>query len=319
MDKYDVFISYSRKDEAVVHEVARQLQARGFEVWIDWDGIASGDYFKRKITKAILESKILLFFMSYNSNQSEWTEKEINLAVEYDKDIIPVRLDNTKYNIGIAADLVGRDYVDLTDVSRRNVHLEKLYKSLAAKCGKQLASPAAAPKRPVQQPHAPKATPKSESKPTPAPAPVGKYRMRVKAVGQMKFQIARLLKDNTDFTIEEATQWVNNPPFAMICPDRERAEKLAAQFKEYGATVEVVPVHKADNKPKVFGVYLKSAGPSKLAVVKLVKELFRLDLKDAKNYVDRAPVKIPATSKLAASNAASALRGIGADAVLYEE
>lgn len=41
-----------------------------------------------------------------------------------------------------------------------------------------------------------------------------------------------------------------------------------------------------------FDVILKSAGPSKLAVVKLVKELTSLGLKEAKELVDAAPKAI---------------------------
>jgi len=41
-----------------------------------------------------------------------------------------------------------------------------------------------------------------------------------------------------------------------------------------------------------FDVILKSAGPSKLAVVKLVKELTSLGLKEAKGLVDSAPAPI---------------------------
>ena len=41
-----------------------------------------------------------------------------------------------------------------------------------------------------------------------------------------------------------------------------------------------------------FDVVLKSSGPSKLAVVKVVKELTGLGLKDAKDAVDAAPAPI---------------------------
>ena len=41
-----------------------------------------------------------------------------------------------------------------------------------------------------------------------------------------------------------------------------------------------------------FDVILKAAGPSKLAVVKLVKELTGLGLKEAKGVVDEAPKPI---------------------------
>ncbi|HLP35083.1 MAG TPA: 50S ribosomal protein L7/L12 [Amoebophilaceae bacterium] len=50
------------------------------------------------------------------------------------------------------------------------------------------------------------------------------------------------------------------------------------------ATAEVAAVEKTD-----FDVFLKSAGASKLAVVKLIKELSGLGLKEAKELVDGAP------------------------------
>lgn len=35
----DVFISYSRKDSAIVQEFAKHITAAGFSVWMDIDGI----------------------------------------------------------------------------------------------------------------------------------------------------------------------------------------------------------------------------------------------------------------------------------------
>jgi len=48
----------------------------------------------------------------------------------------------------------------------------------------------------------------------------------------------------------------------------------------------------ADEEQTSFDVILKSAGASKLAVVKLVKELTSLGLKEAKGLVDSAPAPI---------------------------
>lgn len=45
----------------------------------------------------------------------------------------------------------------------------------------------------------------------------------------------------------------------------------------------------AEQEQTEFDVIIKSAGPSKLAVVKLVKELTSLGLKEAKELVDSAP------------------------------
>ncbi|MCD6178534.1 MAG: 50S ribosomal protein L7/L12 [Bacteroidales bacterium] len=48
----------------------------------------------------------------------------------------------------------------------------------------------------------------------------------------------------------------------------------------------------AQEEQTSFDVILKAAGPSKLAVVKLVKELTSLGLKEAKGLVDSAPAAV---------------------------
>ncbi len=41
--KYDVFISYSRKDKKIVSKFITTLKNRGYRLWMDVDGIESGD------------------------------------------------------------------------------------------------------------------------------------------------------------------------------------------------------------------------------------------------------------------------------------
>ncbi|WGH76828.1 50S ribosomal protein L7/L12 [Tenacibaculum tangerinum] len=66
-----------------------------------------------------------------------------------------------------------------------------------------------------------------------------------------------------------------------------------------------------------FDVILKAAGASKLAVVKLVKELTGLGLKDAKGIVDSAPAPIKeGVSKDEAEGLKSSLEEAGAEVEL---
>jgi len=63
-----------------------------------------------------------------------------------------------------------------------------------------------------------------------------------------------------------------------------------------------------------FDVILKAAGPSKLNVVKIVKELTGLGLKEAKDLVDGAPKPIKeGVSKTEADEVATKLKDAGAD------
>ena len=110
--KYDIFISYSRHDKKIVHDFYEKFQSWGYKVWLDKDGIESGDAFVSVIVKAIMESQIVVFFSSEHSNSSSWTTKEIALAVEEKKRIIPIKLDTVKYNDAIRFQLIDLDYVD---------------------------------------------------------------------------------------------------------------------------------------------------------------------------------------------------------------
>lgn len=130
---HDIFISYSRKDSNIVDEFVNRLEAEGFRVWIDRDGIESGDAFKKVIVKAIKESSIVAFFSSEYSNSSPWTAKEINIAVHHDKPIIPIKIDKTVYNDEVEFDLVSLDYVDYTDPSMRSAMMEKLVKTVKSR------------------------------------------------------------------------------------------------------------------------------------------------------------------------------------------
>ena len=110
--KYDIFISYSRKNFRQVFEIVKHLSREGYNVWVDKDGIESGDAFKSVIVKAIKSSRVFMFFSSREANESPWTVKEVNMAVYLKKTIIPVKLDNADYNDSILFDLVGLDYVN---------------------------------------------------------------------------------------------------------------------------------------------------------------------------------------------------------------
>ena len=65
--KYDVFISYSRKDLNVVEKFVKDLKARipNLTYWFDLTGIESGEEFDEKIIKAIDNSSYVLYFLSH--------------------------------------------------------------------------------------------------------------------------------------------------------------------------------------------------------------------------------------------------------------
>jgi hypothetical protein len=90
----DIFISYSRKDIAFARLIRESLMQSGFDVWIDWDRIPTGIEFMPAIETAIQSANTFLFIISQTSINSEMCKSEISLALQNNKRIIPVIVDN---------------------------------------------------------------------------------------------------------------------------------------------------------------------------------------------------------------------------------
>ena len=136
--KYDVFISYSRKDyvdankQVIPGNIVSQIKAlfdkNGISYWFDEEGIYSGDAFARVIARNIKASKMLLFISTANSNQSQWTSDEIAVAREYGKKIIPFRYDQSHYNEDVIIYIARLDYIDY--LANPKVALNRLLSSV---------------------------------------------------------------------------------------------------------------------------------------------------------------------------------------------
>lgn len=78
--KYDVFISYSRKDSATVEHICHAFDRAGIRYFIDRQGIAGGFEFPKVLAEAIMASRIVLFVASRNSYESKYTNAELTFA-----------------------------------------------------------------------------------------------------------------------------------------------------------------------------------------------------------------------------------------------
>lgn len=120
--KYDVFISYSRKDYvdeqgdivegSPVKEIIHFLEENQITYWFDKEGIYSGREFVEVIADAIVDSKMMIFVSSVHSNESIYTTGEIFEALENERLIIPVKIDESQYNPKFKLLLRPLDYID---------------------------------------------------------------------------------------------------------------------------------------------------------------------------------------------------------------
>ena len=96
-NKYDVFISYSRKDSAIADEICKAFDRVGITYFIDRQGIGGGNEFPLELATSILNSQVFLLLGSKNSYESKYTNAEIHFAFKkkQQKSILPYILDDT--------------------------------------------------------------------------------------------------------------------------------------------------------------------------------------------------------------------------------
>jgi O-acetyl-ADP-ribose deacetylase (regulator of RNase III) len=112
----NVFISYSHHDKDIAERICSILNGYNITYWIDREGVRHGDDFKEDIVDAIVRSDILLFISSANSNKSRNTIKEVSVAENSNKPILPVRIDDSPYNKSLEYDLCNRHWIQLKDM-----------------------------------------------------------------------------------------------------------------------------------------------------------------------------------------------------------
>ena len=95
------------------------------------------------------------------------------------------------------------------------------------------------------------------------------------------------LKDFAEQLVNLTVKEVNE--LATILKDENGIDPAAAAVAVAGGAAGGASEGAAGEEKSEFDVILKDAGASKLAVVKLVKELTGLGLKEAKEIVDSAP------------------------------
>lgn len=97
--QYDVFLSHSEKDNAVVRPVAQRLWKDGLKVWFDEWEVRPGDSIPAKIEEGLEHSRVLVLCMSANAFGADWAQLESQTfrfrdPLNEDRRFIPLRLDD---------------------------------------------------------------------------------------------------------------------------------------------------------------------------------------------------------------------------------
>lgn len=115
---HDVFMSYSRKDEATMKRIVAFLRSSGIKVWVDNEGLVPGTpIWEVEIERAIIDTKAIVVLMSPDSKNSVWVRQEIGYAQRYRKRIFPLLISGDE-DSSVTIRLINTQHIDLRQRER---------------------------------------------------------------------------------------------------------------------------------------------------------------------------------------------------------
>jgi hypothetical protein len=126
-----LFFSYSRSDTDFVVRVRQDLERAGHEVWLDQDDIPGGAAWRRSIGEGIAGADLVLVVVTPASMASPNVERELTVADEQAKRLLPVLAQPAVIPPAMSFLLAGVQHVDFTR-QRYPDALGELHQALAA-------------------------------------------------------------------------------------------------------------------------------------------------------------------------------------------
>src|SRR5437868_5279554 len=112
----DIFISYSRKDAEKAEQLAELLSSAGLSCWIDRQGIDLATNWSGQIVDAIEGCKAFIVLLSLASAKSSHILKEVSLASEQDKKILPLDVEPAELAEDLRYHLAGLQRAPVTNI-----------------------------------------------------------------------------------------------------------------------------------------------------------------------------------------------------------
>jgi hypothetical protein len=111
----EVFVSYSRIDRATIAHWVKELERAGVSAWIDEIDIQGAHHWPQAIVEAIRECKVLILMVTRASVASEQVMREVTIAFEAKKHILPLMIERVQIPSSLQYPLAGIQHIDLTE------------------------------------------------------------------------------------------------------------------------------------------------------------------------------------------------------------
>ena len=108
----EVFVSYARVDRERVMKLVERMRSADVGVWIDEGGIHGASLWGQEIVDAIESSKVMVLMLSDASISSDNVVKELSIASEDKKPILPVYLHQAEIPKSMRYQLAGIQHIE---------------------------------------------------------------------------------------------------------------------------------------------------------------------------------------------------------------
>ena len=126
----EVFVSYSSQDYERVIPLVDRMRSAGIGVWVDEGNIDAATLWSESIVEAIAECRVLIMMVSSHSTGSHNVVKEVMIASEGKKTILPIYLEPSEIPSKLKYQLTGIQHLEWLDGGNDEV-FETLKDSLA--------------------------------------------------------------------------------------------------------------------------------------------------------------------------------------------
>ena len=110
-----VFVSYSSQDYERVMPLVDRLRSAGVAVWVDEGNIDAATLWSESIVEAIAECHVLIMMVSSHSTDSHNVVKEVMIASESKKTILPIYLEPSDIPAKLKYQLTGIQHLEWFD------------------------------------------------------------------------------------------------------------------------------------------------------------------------------------------------------------
>lgn len=120
-----IFISHSSEDDSVANALCEHLEKYDIICWIDHRDTKPGSQWEDSIVAAIKNSNLMLLVFSKHANTSKHVGRELAIAVKYEINIIPFKIEDVAFSDKLEYYLVDIQHYDAVGSSLKS-HLNKL-------------------------------------------------------------------------------------------------------------------------------------------------------------------------------------------------